>query len=72
MYLAIPEKRKSMWKFQDLNKKEVEFPGVSMKNSCEFLLVLKPWGGFKVDSAFLPSKIDKMSTRNLWELSGKK
>ena len=27
-----------MWKFQDLIKKEVEFPGLFMKKSCEF-----PW-----------------------------
>ena len=27
-----------MWKFQYLIKKEVEFPGVFMKKSCEF-----PW-----------------------------
>ena len=33
---------------------------------------LKPLGGSKVDSAFHPSKVDKMSTRNFWELSGKK
>ena len=28
--------------------------------------------GSKVDSAFHPSEVDKMSTRNFWELSGKK
>ena len=32
----------------------------------------KPLGGSKVDSAFHPSEVDKMSTRNLWELSGEK
>ena len=32
----------------------------------------KPLGGSKVDSAFHPSEVDKMSTRNIWELSGKK
>ena len=32
----------------------------------------KPLGGSKVDLAFHPSKVDKMSTRNFWELSGKK
>ena len=32
----------------------------------------KPVGGSKVDSAFHPSEVDKMSTRNFWELSGKK
>ena len=29
-------------------------------------------GGSKVDSAFHPSEVDKMSTRNFWELSAKK
>ena len=28
--------------------------------------------GSKVDSAFHPSEVDEMSTRNIWELSGKK
>ena len=32
----------------------------------------KPLGDSKVDSAFYPSEIDKMSARNFWELSGKK
>ena len=32
----------------------------------------KPLSGSKVDSAFHPSEVDKMSTRNFWELSGKK
>ena len=32
----------------------------------------QPLGGSKVDSAFHPSEVDKMSTRNIWELSGKK
>ena len=32
----------------------------------------KPLGGSKVDSAFHPSEVDKMSTWNFWELSGKK
>ena len=31
-----------------------------------------PLGGPKVDSAFHPSEVDKMSTRTFWELSGKK
>ena len=30
--------------------------------------VFKPLGGSKVDSAFHPSDIDKMSTKNFWEL----
>ena len=29
-------------------------------------------GGSKVNSAFHPSDVDKMSTRNFWELIGKK
>ena len=29
----------------------------------------KPLGGSKVDSAFRLSEVDKMSTRNFWELS---
>ena len=32
----------------------------------------KPLSGSKVDSAFHLSEVDKMSTRNFWELSGKK
>ena len=32
----------------------------------------KPLGDAKVDSAFHPSKVNKMSTRNFWELNGKK
>ena len=35
------------------------------------VLCSKPLGGSKVDSAFHPSEVDKMSTRNIWELSGK-
>ena len=30
----------------------------------------KPLDGSKVDSAFHPSKVGKMSTRNFWELTG--
>ena len=33
---------------------------------------LKPPGGSKVYSAFHPPEVGKMSTRNFWELSGKK
>ena len=29
-------------------------------------------GGSKFDSAVHPSEVDKMSTRDFWELSGKK
>ena len=36
------------------------------------VLCSKPLGGSKVDSAFHPSKVDKISTRNFWELNGKK
>ena len=34
--------------------------------------LLKTMGGSKADSAVHPSEIDKMSTRDFWELSGKK
>ena len=36
------------------------------------VLCSKPLGGSKTDSAFHPSEDDKMSTRNFWELGGKK
>ena len=36
------------------------------------VLCSKPLGGSKVDSAFHPSEVHKMSTRTFWELSGKK
>ena len=32
----------------------------------------KPLGGSNVDSAFHPSEVDKMRTRNFSELTGKK
>ena len=38
-------------------------PGVRCSNTM---------GGFKVDSAFHPSEVDKMSTRDFWEVKGKK
>ena len=34
------------------------------------VLCSKPLGSFKVDTAFHPSKFDKMSTRDFWEVSG--
>ena len=34
--------------------------------------IFKTTGWLKVNSAFHPSEVDKMSTRNFWELSGKK
>ena len=34
--------------------------------------VFKTTGDSKVDSAFHPSNINKMSTTNFWELSGEK
>ena len=36
------------------------------------VLCSKPLGGSKVDSGFHPSEVDKMSTRNFWELNVKK
>ena len=32
----------------------------------------KPLGGFKVNSALYPSEVDQLSTRNSWELNGKR
>ena len=32
----------------------------------------KPLGGSKVDSAVHPSKVDQLSARNIWGISGKK
>ena len=32
----------------------------------------KPLGGSKVNSAFHPSEVDKMSNMNFWELNSKK
>ena len=34
--------------------------------------ISKPLGRSKVESPFHPSEVDKMSTKNFWELSGKK
>ena len=34
--------------------------------------VFKTLGDSKVDAVFHPSEVDQMSTRNFWELSGKK
>ena len=36
------------------------------------VLFSKPLGGSKVNPAFHPSEVNKMSTRNLWELTDKK
>ena len=36
------------------------------------VLCTKPLGSSKVDSVFHPSKVDKMSITNFWELSGQK
>ena len=36
------------------------------------VLCSKPLGDSTADSAFHPSKIDKIGTRNFWELSSKK
>lgn len=35
-------------------------------------LMFKTLGGTKVDSAFYPSEVNKVSTWNFWELSGEK
>ena len=55
---------KNTWKgIKSLISRWIPNPGVP----CS-----KPLGGSKVDSAFHPPEVDKMSTRNFWELSGKK
>ena len=44
-----------------------------INSDCEKQKILsKPLDGSKVDSAFHPSEVNKMSTRNFWELGGKK
>ena len=51
-----------------------------LKKFCKLNVVIpnpgvpcsKPLGGSKVDSVFHPFDINKMSTKNFWELSGKK
>ena len=53
-----------------------EFLVISQK--YELVIFVQKWtktlplGGSKFDSAFCPSKVDQMSTRDLWELSSKK
>ena len=37
---------------------------------CE--IVITPLSGTNVDSAFHPSEVDQMSTRNFWELTGER
>ena len=45
----------------------------TVKNAAkQNYFAIEPLGGSKVDSAFHPSEVGKMSTRNFWELSGKK
>ena len=47
---------------------------VTPKNVAFYYFVpsSKPLGGSTVDSVFHPSEVDKMSTRDFWELNGKK
>ena len=54
------------------------FPVVVLKNCESKLWIPNPWvlcskllGGFKVNSAFHHSEVDKTSTRNFWELAVK-
>ena len=46
--------------------------GLKVLDSQSWGPVFKPMGGSRVNSTFHPSKVDKMSTKNSWELSGKK
>ena len=43
---------------------------LSLYDIC--MSLYEPLGGSKVDSAFHPSEVNKMSTRDFWQLSGKK
>ena len=45
---------------------------VKALNSQSSRVPKKPLGGSKIDSAFHRSEVDKISTRNFWELSDKK
>ena len=45
---------------------------VKLLDSQSRVLCSKPLGCSEVDSALHPSEVDKMSTRDFWELSGKK
>ena len=47
-------------------------PNERKGSSCHFSWSRGPVGASKVNSAFHPSKVDQMSTRNLWELRDKK
>ena len=42
---------------------------VKLLDSQSRSLMVKPLAGSEVDSAFHPSEVDKISTRNFWELS---
>ena len=47
-------------------------PNERQGTSCHFSWSRGPVAAYKVNSAFHPSKVDQMSTRNLWELRDKK
>ena len=51
---------------------ELDYNVVKALDSQSRVPSSKPLGGFKFDSAFHPSEVDKMSTRTFWELNGKK
>ena len=63
----------SSWKLLN-NARKSSILAVVWSNGLVVIGVLcsKPMGGSKVDSAFHPSEVGKMSTRSFWELSGKK
>ena len=68
-------------KFGLIPTQNIEFLGLTVDSirmtvshwiSNPGVLFSRPLGDSKFDSAFHPSEVDKMSARNIWELSGKK
>ena len=63
--METPKKDVNMFKMEQWSgglDTEIQIQGSQVQNQ----------GGSKVDSAFHPSEVDKMSTRNSWDLNGKK
>ena len=65
------------WKVELENEIERAFEKLIKTEICRrqnhvLLALKKALGGSKVDSAFHPSEFDEVTTRNFWDLSGKK
>ena len=56
----------------NISKKGLELVSHVLWSNGLVFKVLEPLDGSKVDSAFHPSEVGKMSTKHFWELSGKK